>query len=172
MGNKKYSLVAWTEKGQIRMIPSLINELSLPYRQHIAELEDHYMEPENEIGWLLAQSGAHEDLARFFLRFNRIRDAYDELEKAATVCVYCSEELWVQGDECDFPTVPLFVRFLEMHGRCVELAGKDRFLKERYERSRLRKRYLYYTHDHRALIAELKEAGQARRAWEFGKKVS
>ena len=61
MENKKHCLVAWTQKGQIRMIPSLINELAEPYRERIAEVET---------------------------RLGRPNEAYQEFENAALVCTF------------------------------------------------------------------------------------
>ena len=65
MSNKTYSLVAWTEGSEVRMIPSLINECSLPYRERIARLEDRRSAFRNTADWLLERSRAHEPLARF-----------------------------------------------------------------------------------------------------------
>ena len=42
------------------MIPSLINEISVPYREKIARIEAQWETVDNEIGWLIAQSKAHE----------------------------------------------------------------------------------------------------------------
>ena len=65
------------------MIPSLINECSLPYRERIARLEDRRSAFRNTADWLLERSRAHESLARFFLRVGRPREAYQEYENAA-----------------------------------------------------------------------------------------
>ena len=108
MSNKTYSLVAWTEGSEVRMIPSLINECSLPYRERIAHLEDKRSAFRSTADWLLERSRAHESLARFFLRVGRPREAYQEYENAAEVCALCYDGLWVQGDHCDVPMQPLY----------------------------------------------------------------
>lgn len=101
---KSYQLVAWTERGEVRMVPSLLEALSLPYRERIAAIEAQWEHVEDETGWLYAQSKAHEAFARFLLRAGRPREAYTEYENAARVCTYCSDGLWLQGEACDFTT--------------------------------------------------------------------
>ena len=140
MSNKKYTLVAWTEKGQVRMIPSLVNEASLPYREKIHRIESRGND-RDEVGFLLAQSRAHEEFARFLLSVGHPREAYVEFENAAEVCTWCPDELWNYGDEGFFPELRLFRRFLSMHGECFRLALEDRFLQLAYEGSRLQRDY-------------------------------
>lgn len=66
------------------MIPSLINEISVPYREKIARSEAQWETVDNEIGWLIAQSKAHE-----------------EFKDAAEICSLCSDELWLYFFECN-----------------------------------------------------------------------
>lgn len=140
MSNKKYTLVAWTEKGQVRMIPSLVNEASLPYREKIHRIESRG-DVRDKVGFLLAQSRAHEEFARFLLSVGHPREAYVEFENAAEVCTWCPDELWNFGDEGFFPELRLFRRFLSMHGECCRLAMEDRFLRLSYEGSQLQRDY-------------------------------
>lgn len=169
MSNKTYSLVAWTEGSEVRMIPSLINECSLPYRERIARLEESQNAFRSKTEWLLERSRAHESLARFFLRVGRPREAYQEYENAAEVCALCYDGLWVQGDRCDVPMQPLYKRFLAMHAHCLELAGKHAVLHRCYEGSRLQSHFLWFTLDAREDARELREARKSCRAWRFGK---
>ena len=169
MSNKKYSLVAWTEKAEVRMIPSLINECSLPYRERITRLEESQNAFRSKAAWLLERSRAHEALARFFLRVGRPREAYLEYANAAEVCAICYDELRVQGDRCDVPMQPLYKRFLAMHTLCLELAGKHAVLHRCYEGSRLQSHFLWFTLDAREDARELQEARKSCRAWRFGK---
>ena len=100
MANKKYALAAWTEHGRIHMIPSLVNELSVPYREKIERLESQWNVDRTdgqEIGWILAKSRSHEEFARFLLRVGYPKEAYTEYKNAATVCLCCSDRLWRQG---------------------------------------------------------------------------
>ena len=169
MSYKKYTLVAWTEKGQLRMIPSLINECSLPYRERIEWIENHYPEDDNETGWLMALSRAHETLARFFLSVGRPKEAYQEFENAAMVCSWSSDELWLQGQRCEFPPLPLYYRFLSMHRRCVLLASKNPLLRRFYEGSNLERYFLFFTLDEREDRREFDAEMESIRNWNFGK---
>ena len=169
MSNKKYTLVAWTERGQVRMIPSLVNEVSLPYRQRIERIESREGVFRDPVAWLHAQSRAHERFARFLLSVGHPREAYVEFENAAEVCGLCPDELWNDGDAGYFPELSLFRRFLSMHGECLRLAAGDRFLRISYEGSRLQRDYRTFTLDFRELDREIADAIDTTRAWHFGK---
>lgn len=166
---KSYQLVAWTERGEVRMVPSLLEALSLPYRERIAAIEAQWEHVEDETGWLYAQSKAHEAFARFLLRAGRPREAYTEYENAARVCTYCSDGLWLQGEACDFPILPLLYRFLSMHRECIKLALKDAFLRHLYEGSVLESDYLFFTTDDRITERECNDSYASMKAWAFGK---
>ena len=169
MQNKTYSLVAWTEKSEVRMVPSLINECSLPYREKIEYLESHQEAFRDKAAWLLERSRAHAALARFFLRVGRPREAYQEYSNAAEVCALCYDGLWVQGERCDVPMKPLYKRFHAMHSRCLELAEKHPVLRKCYEGSSLQDHFLWFTLDEREDRRELREARESSRSWRFGK---
>ena len=153
MSSKKYTLVAWTDGGELRMVPSLVNIAAEPYRERIEHLEARWEEVEDEIGWLLARSRAHERFARFLL---------------SVVCAWCSDELWLQGESCDFPALPLLYRFLSMHRQCIRLALKDEYLRHRYKGSDLEGHYLFFTLDDRITEQEFSESRESMRAWRFG----
>ena len=150
------------------MIPSLINECSLPYRERIASLKDRQGAFRSKAAWLLERSRAHEALARFFLRVGRPREAYLEYANAAEVCAICYDELRVQGDRCDVPVLPLYRRFLAMHSHCLELAGKHQVLRRCYEGSHLESLFLWFTLDAREERRELRDIRETRKAWRFG----
>jgi len=169
MPNKNYTLVAWTEKGELRMIPSLVNELSIPFRERIARLESEWESVGNESGWLMARSRAHERFARFLLSVGYPREAYIEFENAALVCTFCQDGLWLQGESCDFPALPLFYRFLSMHRECVKLALKDEYLRILYRGSVLEDDYLFFTLDDRNTNREISESYESMKVWNFGK---
>ena len=141
MENKKHCLVAWTQKGQIRMIPSLINELAEPYRERIAEVETKYPHKDNEVAWLLAQSRAHEDFARFLERLGRPNEAYQEFENAALVCTFGEDKGWLYGEECKKESRPLLYRFLAMHRECLDLTKGSKVLGIWYDMGLLRKTF-------------------------------
>ena len=169
MSIKNYTLVAWTENGKLRMVPSLVNIAAEPYREKIERLAAQCEKTEDETGWLLACSRAHEKFARFLLDVGYPREAYAEFENAALVCTYCSDELWLQGESCDFPALPLLYRFLSMHRQCVKLALKNKYLRNRYKGSDLECHYLYFTLDDQITDREFSESYESMRAWRFGK---
>ena len=168
MSNTKYTLVAWTEDGELRMVPSLVNVAAEPYRERIAHMESMWEDVEDEIGWLLARSRAHERFARFLVSVGYPREAYQEFRNAAMVCTWCSDELWLQGESCDFPALPLLYRFLSMHRQCIRLALKDEYLRRSYKGSDLEDHYLFFTRDDRITEQELSESRESLRAWKFG----
>ena len=166
--SKSYSLVAWTENGQVRMIPSLVNELKAAYEEKLARIES--LDYENETGWLLARSRAWEEYARFFLNLGYFRQAYQCFDNAARVCTYCSDTLWLQSDTCEFPALPLLYRFLSMHHRCKDLVKKHPALQYEYDGSDLEQDYLFFTRDDRLNEIEFQESCESMKAWRFGKR--
>ena len=156
MPNKKYTLVAWTEKGEVRMVPSLINDAAEPYRRRIAYLESFRDDVEDEVGCLIAQSRAHEAFARFLLSVGHPREAYVEFSNAALVCT----GFRVQDDNCEYPNRPLLSRFLAMHGECIRLAQKDRPLARTYEGSELQRHYFFYSRDSTEMKKEFEKPQQ------------
>lgn len=151
MSNKKYSLVAWTEKGRVRMIPSLVNEVSIPYRETIERLKNRERVFRDKVAWLHARSRAHERFARFLLHVGHPREAYVEFENAAEVCTLCPDERWNYGDIGFFPDLSLFRRFLSMHAECLRLVEEDRFVRIVYEGSQLQHDYRNFTRDFREM---------------------
>lgn len=174
MANKKYALAAWTEGGRIRMIPSLVNELSVPYREKIERLDGQWdvdRTDSQEIGWILTRSRAHEDFARFLLRVGYPKEAYIEYENAAKVCTLCSDRLWLQGCRGDFPVLPLYHRFMAKHRQCVRLADDSPVLKGVYEEGELKGLYLWLTIDERDWDEEFEAAMECRKVWRFGRRA-
>ena len=166
---KKYVLAAWTENGKVHMIPSIVNEIAAPYRERIDSLETRRHDFETEVGWLLAKSRAHENFARFLLRVGYPKEAYVEYENAAKVCALCSDNLWLQGDNCGYPTLPLLYRFLSMHRECLRLASANPLLQKCYKGSELESLYCWFNVDTRETNQEIDETLASLRAWRFGR---
>ncbi len=166
--SKSYSLVAWTENGQVRMIPSLVNEMKIPYEEKIARIEAQ--DYENEVGWLIARSRAWEEYARFFFNLGYFKQAYQCYEKAAQVCTFCSDIFWVQDENSERPVLPLYYRFLLMHNRCKWLIRKHPVLGDEYRGSGLENSYLFYSRDDCRREQEFKESYASMKAWNFGRR--
>ena len=101
-------------------------------------------------------------------KYTTLQEAW-EYKNAAMVCAYCSDRLWLQGEACDFPVLPLLYRFLSMHRQCVKLSLKDEFLRNRYKDSELEGHYLLFTLDDQNLEREFSECYESMKAWRFGK---
>ena len=169
---KTYQLMAWTEKGQVKMIPSLVSELAEPYVRRIQEAED---EPrargeEAETEQLIRHSRAHEALGRFFLRVGYWEDAFLQFAEAAMTVTYCSDELWNDAEVGFLLHTPLEHRFLAMYNRCREMADEHPAIKGSVQWQKLIHEWCKVTDVHRIWSAEFREVTQAARAWRFGKR--
>ena len=164
---KSHSLVAWTCNGQVRMVPSLVNEMKMYYEEKIARLES--LEYDDEENRLFAISRAWEEYAEFYLNLGYCRQAYRCYENAALAISPSSDILWVQDMSCERPILPLYNRFLSMHGQCRRLIRQHPALRFEYEGSRLERNYLFYTEDERREWREMRESCESLKAWRFGK---
>ena len=170
MAEKHPTLVAWTDHGELRMIPSLVEESAALFRERIERLErDWDFEARDEIGWLIERSSAYEALACYYLRLGCTEQAFDAYESAALQCCYCSDRLWLQGVCCDYPTLPLLGRFHAMHVLCRDLSRSSQALRQRYLESDVRCWYLAFTTDEREMDREWREISTLKRAWQFGR---
>ena len=170
MADNHPTLIAWTDHGQLRMIPSLAEECAAPFRERIERLErDWPFAERDEVGWLLTRSCAYEALACYYLRLGCLSQAFDAYASAAMQCGYCSDRLWLQGVHCDFPALPLLGRFHAMHARCRELAREHPSLRLRYRDSDVRHWYLAFTTDEWEDELLWREISTLARAWRFGK---
>jgi len=169
---KTYQLMAWTDKGQVKMIPSLVAELAEPYIRQIQAADD---EPrargeKAETDQLIRRSRAYEALARFFLRVGYWEDAFLQYAQAAMVVTFCSDELWIDADEGFLLHTPLEHRFLSMYGRCKQLAEDHPTIKESTQWETLNRRHRTVTEVHRIWADEFREVSRSARAWRFGKR--
>lgn len=169
---KSYQLMAWTDKGQVKMIPSLVAELAGPYVQRIQALEDKPRAhgEDAETGQLLRRSRAHEALARFFLRVGYWEDAFLQFAEAAMLITNCSDELWNDAEVGFLLHTPLEHRFLSMYNRCRQLAEEHPAIKGSIQWQKLLCDWRRVTDVHRIWNAEFREVAQNARAWHFGRR--
>ena len=165
-----YELVAWTDHGRLRMIPSLVEELARPDLERLEEQDRCPEDGTAEIDWLIGRSCEYERLADFFRRVGDWEEEYRALDLAARVCSWCSDSLWLQGTHSDFPALPLLYRFLAMHGRALRLARQHPLLMERYQGSTLESHFLWFTRDEREDDETFRAETERRRAWRFGRR--
>ena len=129
---KSYQLMAWTDNGQVKMVPSLVAELAKPYIRIIQEAsnEPRAFGINEETAQLLRHSRTHEALARFFLRVGYWEDAFLQYYEAAIVVTNCSDLLWADSDYGFLLHTPLRRRFWEMYDHCRRLAYDHPVIKD------------------------------------------
>lgn len=84
---KSYQLVAWTDNGQVKMLPSEIATFIHKEQEYINSIADRvrYKTP-HEVQDLLKVSYAYEKLGLQLLALSRIEDAFKQFEQAALCC--------------------------------------------------------------------------------------
>ena len=88
-----YQLVAWTDKGQVKLLPELLREYAQPYMDRIESLQAFYDEGwDDELGRLteqdvLALSRSYEAYGRFLRAHGKRHEAFEAFTDAAAVCL-------------------------------------------------------------------------------------
>lgn len=93
MLTKSYQLVAWTDRGQVKMIPSLLDEYARPYIERIDRERAFW-----EMGWcrekgvlrledVLSLSRSYEAYGRFLLAHGKRQEALRAFSEGAEVCL-------------------------------------------------------------------------------------
>ena len=132
-----YQLVAWTDKGQVKMIPEEAAAFLDKELEKIESLHDqirygtHY-----ETQDILRVSCAYEKLGLLLSSVGMFDEAFRQLLQAAYCCRWCSEYNWL-GDPDDAPSWPLRGRFCALYIQCRELAEKHPTLRFEWEKSGL-----------------------------------
>lgn len=167
---KKCQLVAWTQNGQVKMIPSLVADMAEPYVQRIQDIreEPRARGEEAETQQLLRLSRAHETLARFFMRVGYWEDAFLQYTEAALTVTNGSDELWNDAEVGFLLHTPLEHRFLAMFNSCRQIAEEHPAIKGSVQWQRLLHKWQVVTDVHRKWSAERREITQIARAWKFG----
>lgn len=168
---KTYQLMAWTDKGQVKMVPSLVAELAKPYVQRIqaVEAEPQAWGEEAETEQLFRHSRAHEALGRFFQRVGYWEDAFLQYVKAATVLTNCTDGRWIDAGDGYVLYTPLEHRFLAMYGRCRQMALEHPSIKGSIQWQKLHREWRVVTMMDRQWKAEFDEGLQTAKAWRFGR---
>ena len=116
-----YQLVAWTEKGRVKMIPSEVNAFMLEDLARIERLIDGVRYgTDHEIGDILRVSQAFERLGIRLMGVGRPEDAFRMFARAAGFCC-SSDDNWLDTDYGEMLCRPLRGRFFAMFNRCREL---------------------------------------------------
>ena len=121
---KSYQLVAWTDKGQVKMIPSEIasflnGELDCIKRRS----ERIRYGTRHEIHDILKVSYAHEKLALQLLDMGLTKDAFVQFSQAATCCCTFGSN-WISTEWGEVLCKPLRGRFFAMFRQCKDIVRK------------------------------------------------
>ena len=122
---KSSQLVAWTENGRVRMLPSLVRQLAQPYIEQIEDIESlrpfHFRDQPK---YLIELSRAYENLGVYYERVGYIRDAFDAYVAAAIEVTDVDDFWWCDCDEGFVLSMPFRGRFFTMYGQCRRLLRK------------------------------------------------
>ena len=155
---KRYQLVAWTDNGQVRMIPSEVTAFLHAELNTINRLIDLIRyRTIHERGDILRVSKAYEKLAVRLLDLGRIEDAFEQYVHAAQCCLSSNE--WDDTDWGDVLCGPLRGRFFAMFGECKNLVRRYPRLKYNWEISGLQRSCDRITYAFRLFEKEWNDCG-------------
>ena len=173
---KTYQLVAWTENGQVKMIPSEIVSFLHEELDNINRLSDRIRYKTNhEVHDLLQVSAAYEKLGLQLLVLGQIEDAFIQFTQAALCCT-ASGNNWRETEWGPVLEKPLRGRFFAMFCQCKDLVRKYPKLRFAWEESGLQGECNYITYADRCFEIEWdgqsgdsREASAYSKALQFGK---
>jgi hypothetical protein len=124
-----YQLVAWTDKGQVKMLPNVLREYEQPYLEQIERLQAFYEEWWNpEHGRLTTQdvialSRSYEAYGRFLLLHGKRQDAFEAFVNGARVCL---DDRFKIDSEYGYVLVgPLPKRYHYVKSFCLDLLDEN-----------------------------------------------
>lgn len=164
-----HQLVAWTDKGRVRMIPSMITAYVQAELNAINHLSDRIRyRTEYETDDLLRISRMYEKLAVGLLRLGQTEDAFEQFAQAAQCCLASSD--WEDTEWGEILCKPLRGRFFAMLGQCKDLIRKHPRLKYIWEESGLQQSCDHVTYAFRCFETSWNDmAGDVNKAKEYTK---
>jgi hypothetical protein len=173
---KSYRLVAWTDNGQVRMLPSEVNTFIHEELDKIDRLGDSVRYGTyHEVHDLLQLSSAYEMLAIRLLDLGRMEDAFIQFSQAA-LCCPASWNNWEDTEWGEMLCKPLRGRFFAMYCTCKDLVRAYPRLRYCWAKSGLQEACKEITHRDALIKAEIESTnGNIRedraysRALQFGK---
>jgi hypothetical protein len=149
-----YQLVAWTEKGKVRMIPSEVTAFMQDDLEEIDRLIDRIRYgTDYEVHDILRVSCAYEKLGLRLLEVGRTQDAFLQYAHAAECCC-ASRNNWEEGEYGEQLCRPLRSRFFAMFSECRELVRRYPTLRYAWVETDLRESYGSVTAAERLWTAE------------------
>lgn len=167
---KSYQLVAWTDKGRVRMIPSQLKAYINDEIQQLNRINDSVRYGTyHEVNDLLKVSSAYEKLALNLLDLGKAEEAFLLLAEAAHCCT-ASLNNWRETEWGDVLEKPLRGRFFAMFCACKDLVRKHPKLKYVWEDSGLQQACNHLTYADRCFeIAWNGDSGDFWEAWHYSK---
>lgn len=140
-----YQLVAWTDRGQVKMLPELLREYAQPYIDRIETLRAFYDEGwDDELGRLkeqdvIALSRSYEAYGRFLQAHGKRQEAFEAFTDAARVCL---DDRFKVDSEYGYVLVgALPKRFHFAESFCLDLIGEHPALARLPKWQRLQERF-------------------------------
>jgi hypothetical protein len=140
-----YQLVAWTENGQVRMLPSEVTDYLNAELEAINRLIGRIRyRTAYELSDIFRASQAYEKLAVRLLDLGQVEDAFEQYVQAAKCCLYSSE--WDDTEWGEVLCKPLRGRFFAMFNECRDLIRKYPRLQYNWDASGLQASRARITH--------------------------
>lgn len=169
-----YQLVAWTDKGQVKMLPELLREYAQPFIDRIECLQAFYDEGwDDELGRLteqdvIALSRSYEAYGLFLKLHGKRQEAFGAFSSAAAVCL---DDRFKIDSEYGYVLVgPLMKRFHYAKSFGEEMAGETPALAQlpKWQQllARFRELEAPFAEERKLIRREL----HANRAFNFGRR--
>ena len=157
---KSYQLVAWTDKGKVRMIPSQLKAYISEEVQHLNRINERVRYGTyHEVGDLLKVSCAYEKLALSLLDLGQTKAAFLLLAEAAHCCT-ASYNNWHETEWGDVLEKPLRGRFFAMFCACKDLVREYPRLQYVWENSGLQQDCNHLTYADRCFVPDFPSHGK------------
>ena len=142
---KSYQLVAWTDHGRLRMIPSQISAFLLDATDEIDRLAERIRHGTcHEVNDTLAVSRAYEKLGLWLLELGQMKEAFGQFAQAA-LCCGASDSTWTDTEWGEELCKPLRGRFFVLFRQCKDLVRTYPQLRYSWEKSGLQQRCDFIT---------------------------
>ena len=140
-----YQLVAWTENGQVRMLPSEVTDYLNAELDAINRLLGRIRyRTAYELSDIFRASQAYEKLAVRLLDLGQVEEAFEQYVQAARCCLFSNE--WDDTEWGEVLCKPLRGRFFAMFNECKDLVRKYPRLQYNLDVSRLQASRARITH--------------------------
>ena len=168
-----YQLVAWTDRGQVKLLPELLREYAQPYIERIESLKAFYDEGwDDELGRLteqdvIALSRSYEDYGRFLRLHGKCQEAFEAFVNAASVCL---DDRFKVDSEYGYVLVGVLPkRFHAAESLCLDLIEENPALTRLPKWQRLQERFRELEAPFAEERRRVQREGRANRAYYFGR---